>query len=368
MIIAFCLILLLHALIHLMGFVKAFGFAELPQLKTPISRPAGVMWLLATLLLGIALILFNKNSGAWWMPAAAGIVVSQVVITHAWKDARFGTIANILLLVPIIAAFAGSLPSSLQNRYRTESEKRLAGSSTVGTVTEENIRHCPPQIQRYLRYAGVIGKPMVRNFRALFHGEMKRTVGGSWMEIHSSQYDFIDDPARTFYIEGILFGIPFKGFHFYRGGEATMEITVASLIPVADARGDKMNRSETVTFFNDMCLLAPAALVDTSIRWEQIDRSTVKAIYSCSGNTITATLVFGENGELTNFISDDRYLSADGVTYESYPWETPVLSYRDIGNRTVVAEAEAKWMMPEGDYLYARFTLDSVEYNCTNYR
>jgi hypothetical protein len=368
MVIAFCLILLLHALIHLMGFVKAFGYAELPQLKCPIPRPVGLLWLLATLLLVSALLLFIGHSGVWWFAAAAGTVVSQIVIILSWKDARFGTILNFLILVPVVVAFTGSLPSSLQNRYRAESEKRLTGNPQMQMVTEEDIRHCPPQVQRYLRYAGVIGKPMVRNFRARFRGEMKRTVGGSWMEIHASQYDFFDDPARIFYIEGSLFGVPFNGLHCYRGGEARMEISVAALVPVADARGEKMNRSETVTFFNDMCLIAPATLVDTSIRWEQIDPSSVKAVFSNGGNTITATLIFGENGELMNFSSDDRYLSPDGVSYENYPWETPVLSYGDFGNRTVADEAEAKWLMPEGDYLYARFTLESVEYNCTDFQ
>ena len=40
-------LLILHGLIHLMGFAKAFGYAELPQLTQPISRDWGVVWLLA---------------------------------------------------------------------------------------------------------------------------------------------------------------------------------------------------------------------------------------------------------------------------------------------------------------------------------
>lgn len=40
-------VLALHGLIHAMGFAKAFGFAELPQLARPISRAMGAAWLLA---------------------------------------------------------------------------------------------------------------------------------------------------------------------------------------------------------------------------------------------------------------------------------------------------------------------------------
>ena len=39
-----------HGLIHLMGFAKGFGFADLPQLTQPISRGWGLAWLIAALL------------------------------------------------------------------------------------------------------------------------------------------------------------------------------------------------------------------------------------------------------------------------------------------------------------------------------
>src|SRR5229473_2026019 len=39
-----------HGLIHLMGFAKAFGYADLPQLTQPISRAWGVVWLVAACL------------------------------------------------------------------------------------------------------------------------------------------------------------------------------------------------------------------------------------------------------------------------------------------------------------------------------
>ena len=39
------LVLIIHGLIHLLGFAKAFRFAELPQLTQPISPLVGVLWL-----------------------------------------------------------------------------------------------------------------------------------------------------------------------------------------------------------------------------------------------------------------------------------------------------------------------------------
>ena len=48
---AFSLLRDVHALIHVMGFVKAFELAPLAPLKLPISRPMGVLRLAAAVLL-----------------------------------------------------------------------------------------------------------------------------------------------------------------------------------------------------------------------------------------------------------------------------------------------------------------------------
>jgi hypothetical protein len=47
--IAFFLIVLLHGLIHLFGFVKGFELREVKELTLPISKTLGVVWLTTTL-------------------------------------------------------------------------------------------------------------------------------------------------------------------------------------------------------------------------------------------------------------------------------------------------------------------------------
>ncbi len=86
--------LTVHALIHLMGFAKAFGYAALPQLAIPISRPMGALWLLATLLLLAAAVALWAAPRAFWIVGAVGLVISQGVIVASWGDACFGTPAR----------------------------------------------------------------------------------------------------------------------------------------------------------------------------------------------------------------------------------------------------------------------------------
>jgi hypothetical protein len=172
-----------------------------------------------------------------------------------------------------------------------------------------------------------VGRPHVHNFRAHFTGQIKSKPDGAWMSMKAEQYDFFDEPARLFLMQASLYGIPFEALHLYLGPSATMQVKVASLVEVVDARGPKMNQSETVTLFNDMCLLAPASLIDANAEWQERDEHTVLAVFRNAGNTIRAELTFDSNGDLAGFASGDRFQSADGVTYRNLPWSTPVRDY-----------------------------------------
>jgi hypothetical protein len=44
-----------------------------------------------------------------------------------------------------------------------------------------------------------------------------------------------------------------------------------------------MNQGETVTMFNDMCLLAPAALLDVAVVWEEIGSQRVRGAFTNAG-------------------------------------------------------------------------------------
>jgi hypothetical protein len=95
-------ILGLHGLIHLMGFAKAFGHAELPQLTQPISKGWGVAWLAAAALVAASAIMFALGARRFWVIGALAVVVSQIVIVSAWRDAWAGTIANAMLLAAVV--------------------------------------------------------------------------------------------------------------------------------------------------------------------------------------------------------------------------------------------------------------------------
>ncbi len=123
-----------------------------------------------------------------------------------------------------------------------------------------------------------------------------------------------------------------------------------------------MDISETVTFFNDMCCLAPATLIDERIQWLETNGNKVHASFTNNCITISAWLHFNEEGELINFISEDRY-ATEGKKLIRLPWSTPLKEYKEFDNRKVAFYADAVYTYPDGDFAYGNFHVESIEYN-----
>ncbi|HBQ58773.1 MAG TPA: hypothetical protein DD671_03890, partial [Balneolaceae bacterium] len=96
------ILLTFHGLIHLMGFVKGFGLAEIPELTLPISQTGGILWLLSAVLFIIFTLFLLTEYMIWWKIALAGLILSQSLIIYSWQDAKFGSAANIFIGLAIL--------------------------------------------------------------------------------------------------------------------------------------------------------------------------------------------------------------------------------------------------------------------------
>jgi hypothetical protein len=357
-------LLVVHGFIHLMGVAKAFGLAELPQLTQPISRGMGLLWLGAAVLMLASAAMMVFWPRYWWIAGALALVVSQTVIAAAWRDAWAGTLVNGVLLLAVLHGFLTQGPWSFRAEFDREVAGRRAATAAMPPITEHDLARLPHAVQRYLRATGMVGHPKIHSYRIRFSGRIRSAPDAAWMPFEADQHSFSSSPARLFLMRARMFAVPVEAWHRLVGGQATMKVKVLGLVPMVNASGDVMDRSEAVTLFNDMCLLAPGTLIDESIRWEPVDARTARAHFTHYGQIITATLFFGDDGLLTNFVSNDRSrASADGKSFTPLPFSTPVRDYRTFGAARLATHGEARWRLPEGEFTYGEFDIQDVSYN-----
>jgi hypothetical protein len=356
---AIIITIIIHGLIHLLGFVKAFSLAEVKELTLSVSKPLGWIWLIGFLLFMITAWLYAVNSPQWWITGWIAILVSQSLIFYFWQDARFGTIANVLILLATIIGFG---TWRFNHQFEKEVQANLRKEQTIdhNLLTETDIKELPPPVQQYLRYTGSIGKPKVQNFKISFTGKIRANEQSAWMPFSSEQYNFLKTPTRLFFMNAVMKKLPVAGYHCYKDGTAFMDIRLFSLFKVQYQEGKEMDVAETVTFFNDMCCMAPATLIDDRIIWLETDGNKVKAMFKHKDISITAWLYFNDKGELVNFTSNDRYAADAG---NQLPWSTPLKDYRDINGYRLAGNAETIYTYPGGDLTYGTFHLTNIEYN-----
>lgn len=113
--VAFAVVLGLHGLIHLMGFVAYWPLAEVPDLayKTAFldgriefgiagTRLFSVLWLLAAIgFVGAAVALVAGQD--WWVPLLVAVTLLSLVITALdWTPAFRGTVISAVILLIVL--------------------------------------------------------------------------------------------------------------------------------------------------------------------------------------------------------------------------------------------------------------------------
>jgi hypothetical protein len=231
---------------------------------------------------------------------------------------------------------------------------------------ERDQAQLPETVAAYVRRSGAVGKPHVIGFRARIHGRIRASADSPWMRFTGEQVNTYGlAPSRLFFMDATLHGLPVDVLHTDLGTSATMRVKLASLVPMVNASGPQMDQAETVTLFNDLCLMAPAALVDAAVRWQPISDHYARAFFTNGRHTVSAELTFNDDGDLVDFISDDRLrASPAGTGFAAQRWVTPVRTHGTFAGRRAIASGEGRWEAPEpeGEFTYLEFNLDKLDY------
>jgi hypothetical protein len=96
----FIFFLIVHTLIHLIGVSRSF---HTHGMSAAFFMSDALLWLLSFVLFTMVILLYLLNTPAWEVFLVSGIVFSQVLILTNWKEAKYGTVINILLLSALLS-------------------------------------------------------------------------------------------------------------------------------------------------------------------------------------------------------------------------------------------------------------------------
>ncbi len=225
-------------------------------------------------------------------------------------------------------------------------------------VTEADIAGLPAPAQRWLRTAGVVGRPRDRTLQAHWEGHFRLRPRGRWLPFEAWQRNTASRVTRLYRMRIDLARVlPIVGVDSYLDGHGRMRARLLGVVPVAAGSGPEFDVGELVTWLDDAVLLAPSMLLAPTVTWGEVDESTFDVGVTDGGRTATVRVRMDGSGRVRDVATDDRFCALPSGPVRAR-WTTPVDAWMTVEGRPVPMYARAIWDLPEGRWTYARARLD----------
>lgn len=355
--IVFVIFVLIHGAIHLLGFLKAFNFAKINQLSGSISKQNGFIWLIAGLLFGVSMVFFLLKNERWWLIGSIAIVISQLIIILFWQDAKYGTIANIIILIICLAGFGAW---NFDKMVKSELNSFLPSISIDSSVIcNDSISHLPDIIQLWLKRSNVVGKPKPTSVHLLQSGRMKIKPEGAWMKVKAEQWFTTKEPGFIWNADvGSGAFIQFSGRDKLVDSKGSMLIKLFSLVPIVDQGGPEIDQGVMVRYLSEIVWF-PAAALSNYITWDELSPLKAKATLECNNLSVSGIFTFNDKGQPLSFEAK-RFFGTTG-TLETWFIEIDENSEYIFNGQAIPTKANVTWKLKELDFTWYEVEIEELE-------
>ena len=226
-------------------------------------------------------------------------------------------------------------------------------------VRSEELEALPPPVQRWLRRAGVVGRPRAETVHLRQTGEMHTAPDGAWFPVEAEQWFRADSPAFVWWMEGRMASvIPLAGRDLIGQGHGEMHVTAGGLFDVAYAEGPKIDQAALLRWLAET-MWFPSATLRPFVTWSPVDHAHAKATVAANGLTVSATFAFDDEGRVLG-LEAQRYYGADGNLER---WGGRNTEWDRVNGVEIPTRGEVIWYLAGGDFSFFRWHVFDVETN-----
>lgn len=362
--IALSIIIGIHGLIHLFGFLKAFGISEFNAISQPISRFFGILWLIAFIIFTSTLGLFLAHYRYWWVVGGLSVLLSQFLIISYWSDAKPGSILNLAILVSIFIAIS---TLKFQNNVRNEISQMFAGldNSEKNKFTTQMISGTPEIVQNWLLNSGIIGHYLIENVYLEQNIEMLMKPGQKdWTNATARQYFTVEPPAFNWSVNlKIKPGLQLVGRDKFEDGKGKMLIKLLAVIPIANAKNSEKVDEATMQRYLAEIVWFPTAAISPYITWEAVNEHSARATMNYKGTKASGIFYFEEDGNFKKFVAM-RYKDAKDA--EPTQWTVTATKTEKLHGIKIPVESQVAWKFDNENWTWLKLEITDIKYNVEN--
>jgi hypothetical protein len=275
--------------------------------------------------------------------------------------------AIIFWSLALLASALGLIVSVNSRRFErsvnAEARALWAAAPAETPPQRTSLESLPPPVSRYLRTAGAASHAAIRSARLRHGGTMTPAPDARPLAIRGRQYFAADPPGFVWWGRARLApGAWIDARDKVIAGAAGMRIVMESTTTLQDATGPELDQGALVRMLAELIWLPTSFLDRRYVTWEPVDGSTARARLRSNGREVAATFEFGTDG-LPARITADRYRDLGGGKSVLTPFFGVVRDWREVDGLLVPFDIEAGWIIDGRPFTFARFLVESLEFD-----
>ena len=290
-----------------------------------------------------------------------GVLFSQILIFYFWSDAKFGSIANLIILIASVLAY---FQFSFDRQMEEEIAQIKANTQELGSerISKADISHLPSIVQKWLDASGVLGREPISSVYLEQALQFRlKPEDQEWSPGTAQQYFSVEPPAFHWTTEMKMNSIlKVLGRDRYMNGEGEMTIKILGILAVADVKADAKTNQATLQRYLAEIVWFPTAALSPYLEWKQIDSLSAKATMRYQGVEGSGTFHFNEAGEFTKF-STLRYMDVN----DESPTEWVVEAKRSavMDGVKIPVRCEASWILESGEWNWLKLEIVDLSFD-----
>jgi len=225
------------------------------------------------------------------------------------------------------------------------------------TMINQVLKQVPAPVARYFDHVLAAKQKRISRVYLKHSGYFRPSANSKWLKIKGSQYFSATEPGfrwtgRTFW---------FRAIDQFKDGRGSLRVWLLSIIPIVNDSGYHVDHAELMRWLAESVWFPTSLLPSEQLKWEAVDANKSRLSLTSNGLNIYLMVSFNEKGEITR-METERYKEKDRLE----KWTGIVSDYKEIEGMKIPNHIEAVWSLDSGDFKYADFYVDKIEYKyCT---
>lgn len=244
----------------------------------------------------------------------------------------------------------------LTAQFNSEVKELFSQSKDISdrTFDSSQIADLPEPVQRYFKHVLKEGQPYISYVRLRHDGQFKSGLDKDWANIEGEQYFTTEKPG--FVWKGSILGGTARDM--YLSDKGRLVVKVLSLFTVVDGHGETFNEGELQRWIIEGVWFPTNLLPSERIKWSAIDSSTARLTFKYKEVSTSFIVTFNEIGEITQ-METKRFMDAE----DKETWVGKMAEYKVVESITIPTKVEVVWRLEKGEFSYAKFNVNKIEYD-----